>query len=195
MLSLVDISNNKNKSILFIKGITKEDIVKYRNQSLYDDSTTIIKNYENDESQIYNIETIPDNFIDMNSWPKYTNIRCSNCHLKHSNPPFPLSKEIKIENDKIIYPIYKMYFCNIICANVKNLTLSDSFNALINEERLLNIYNTHFLQFNDNKKYNSVPKLQYSYNNLNIYSGNDGISVEQYEMLVNKYYKTKYSIN
>ena len=182
---------NKNKYILFIKGITKADL----DESLPNNLDYVVET-NNDVLKIDILKsirdhTIPQEFVDMNTWPKSTNLRCSQCNLNFDCMPFPNITSIYIDKGAVKYRIQQRYFCNASCANEYNYTNNDLHLARINEQRILNVHNTHFASYH--KGYlPTIPRLNIRITDLDIYIGKGGISVPQYQDTINKYYKVNY---
>jgi hypothetical protein len=169
--------------ILFIKGITKEDVMSEMIQNIPVETTINFRKS--------NTESIPEVFIDISTWPTSTNLRCKSCHLRFSCRPFPVIKALKIERDIEIYSVHKAACCTLMCADKLNRRFFKESEAKINTERMLEVYNKHFAKFNK-CMLSSVPRINISPTELDIYIGADGHDLFEYQQLINKWFNVTY---
>src|SRR5688572_13897783 len=128
-----------NNRVLFIQGVKESDLYN-RNLSLVtivDSNSYVPHKY---------CETVPNEFIDIESWPKQVNFRCKSCTLSFSSIPFPLAIRTKHSGAKFAYDVVA-YFCSLVCANRYNYKNFERQDAILNERRTISVYNEHFAQF------------------------------------------------
>ena len=81
------VSNFIFQNILFLKGITFDDIIQVEDIYQKELLNNINNNINNTESNII-YEKIPKHFKCLDEWVKNTNIRCWYCSLKFKNTPW-----------------------------------------------------------------------------------------------------------
>ena len=131
------VSNFILQNILFLKGITLDDIIEvediYQKELLNNINNQQINNEVN---VIY--EKIPKCFINFNTWIKSTNVRCWYCSLKFKNTPWFIILNTNSTSEGIKYDIYGNFCCvgclqgyvNIHYHSRKNFDIYESIKQL-----------------------------------------------------------------
>jgi hypothetical protein len=192
-----------NSIILHIKGVTQAD-VEARDNSAMRRNRTIDQIVTSTQALIKRpLEKPVTLFTDLSTWPRATTLPCKNCTLCFDNVPFPLPRSIIIADNLIVSGrtpqqcpiIYECisYFCSPICASKFNKRYFKPDQALINDRRILEVYNGYFKQLNGDIQYKIIPDLDIEYHELDIYSGVDGESLGTYQDKMTRYYAVKYN--
>jgi hypothetical protein len=106
----------KIPNILFLKGITIDDIVEIEDLYQKELLDNVNKNYNSLNLTENNIiyDKIPKCFYDIKSWVKNTNVRCWYCSLKFKNTPWFIIKNIYSSSNGACYDV-EGNFCSAGC--------------------------------------------------------------------------------
>lgn len=150
----------KQPNILFLKGISFEDILEV--EDIYHKELLNNINNTNDVPIIY--DKIPKNYINLSTWKKNTNLRCWFCTLKFKNAPWFIIDNTNYTANGIIYDI-KGNFCSVGC-------LQGYVNLVYNKVKDFDIYNSikKLYKMFYNKKINDIIPSPSKYI-LKIYGG------------------------
>lgn len=134
----MNISDFTEQNILFLKGISLEDVISI--EDLYQkDLLTIVESPQSTET-IW--DKIPKHFYDLNLWKKNTNVRCWYCTLKFKTIPWFIISNTNHTANGLVYDI-KGNFCSCGClmGYVKaNYTKRDNFDIYKSVYKLYNIF-------------------------------------------------------
>lgn len=151
----------KEPNILFLKGINIENIIEI--EDLY--HKELLNNIKSNNTEIEILyDKIPQQFISLSLWKKYTNIRCWYCTLKFKNTPWFIITNINQTNNGLIYDI-KGNFCSIGC-------LQGHINIYYNKREHFDIYSSvkKLYKIFYNKNINEIIPSPNKFN-LKIYGG------------------------
>lgn len=157
------VSNFIFQNILFLKGISMNDIIQVEDIYQKELLNNINGNINNAESNtIY--EKIPKHFKCLDEWVKNTNIRCWYCSLKFKNTPWFIILNTNSTAEGNLYDIYGN-FCSAGC-------LQGFVNIHYERRKNFDIYES--IKFLYKLFYNKkIKEIQHSPNkyNLKIYGG------------------------
>jgi hypothetical protein len=104
------VSNFIYQNILFLKGISMDDIIEvediYQKELLNNLSNN---NINTDNNIVY--EKIPKHFSNFETWKKTTNVRCWYCSLKFKNTPWFIILNTNSTADGVKYDITGNFCC------------------------------------------------------------------------------------
>ena len=165
------VSNFILQNILFLKGITLDDIIEvediYQKELLNNISNQSINNELN---VVY--EKIPKHFINFDTWIKSTNVRCWHCSLKFKNTPWFIMLNTNSTPDGIKYDIHGN-FCSVGCLQGYVNIFYDSRKNFDIYESVKQLYKLFY-----NKKIKEIKESPNKYN-LKIYGGE--LDIQDYQ--------------
>ena len=168
------VSNFIYQNILFLKGITLDDIIEvediYQKELLNNINNN--NNLNNNDSNII-YEKIPKHFTNFDNWKKNTNVRCWFCSLKFKNTPWFIILNTNFTPDGIKYDITGN-FCSIGCLQGYVNIHYDSRKNFDIYESIKIIYKLFY-----NKKIKEIKQSPNKYN-LKIYGGD--LDIHDYQL-------------
>lgn len=152
----------KEPNILFLKGIHIDDIIEIED-IYHKELLNGVKTNNLEINIIY--DKIPSQFISLEKWKKYTNLRCWYCTLKFKNTPWFIIENIHQSSNGLIYDILGN-FCSVGC-------LQGHINIHYNKREHFDIYNSikKLYKIFYNTNINEIIPSPNKYN-LKIYGGN-----------------------
>ena len=166
--------NFKEPNILFLKGISKDDILEIEDIYQKELLNNIKDVNKNDIEIIY--DKIPKTFKNLQQWKRSTNIKCWFCSLKFRNPPWFIIENTNCTDNGLIYDI-KGNFCSVGCLQGYVEIYYDIRKDFDIYQSVKNLYEIFY-----NKKITDVKPSPNKYN-LKIYGGHLDINEYQKKLL------------
>jgi len=155
----------KKTAILIIRGISLNEIL-----------TIDVKPVK--QVMEYNYSDIPRKFTSVKEWPTFTNILCWYCSLSITGYPKFVPKNPSIIKGQPVCETIG-HFCHWSCAISYALIKYDT-EKFWDVEKMIIIFANLFNDF----KYQCIPEAP-DFTKMKAYSGNDGMSVSEYQELMN----------
>jgi len=137
------------------------------------------------EGEYINYTALPEYFIDLNTWPKISDLQCCSCNLPFRGIPWfiALNKSFKVIDgvQKKVMEVHRV-FCTPFCAMWYINNVNDSH--IINKWDVLELLR-EFCSTVLSRKVEYIPEAPSKYEMIQ-HKGMDGISTQEYRNLLDK---------